>query len=327
MPPRALLLTSLAAAGVLGGSLLLPPPASGDPTHRELAYPDSRFVRLHGVEVHHLDAGREEQPALLLSHHFYGSAATWRALMAALEDRYRLVAFDRPGFGLTERLPRERWEGTNPYTRESAARLGWALLDHLGIDEAVLVGSSAGGTNVLEMARQQPDRVRAMVLLSPAITGDVGPPDQLRPILRSPQARAIAPHLIRRFAGEVDLARATSSWADPSRATPEIAEPYQRMLRVQGWERGFWEVMTAEGSPDLGRVVRSLPVPALVVSGGEDRVIHPRWNRRTADALPDGRYLELEGCGHTPQEECPEALAAAIDGFLAEVARGGPGTS
>lgn len=323
MPPRALLLTSVLAAGVLGGPLLVPPPPTTDATHRELAYPDSRFVRLEGVDVHYTVTGLDDAPALLLSHHFYGSAPTWRGLSDLLGDRYRLVAFDRPGFGLTERPPRSAWNGANPYTRAAAARIGWALLDHLGIEEVVLVGSSAGGTNVLQMSQQQPERPRAVVLVSPAITGDVGPPSVLRPLLRSPQARAIAPHLIRRLAGEVDLERATSSWADPSRATIEIAEPYQRMLEVQGWERGFWEVMTAEPPPDLRAVVRSLPVPALVVGGAEDRVIHPRWNRRTAAALPDGRYVELPRCGHTPQEECPGELATVIDRFLVEVAAAG----
>lgn len=319
MPPRPLLLSGMLAAAVLGGPLLVPPPTSTDVSHREVAYPDSRFARLQGVDVHHTVTGPEDAPALLLSHHFYGSAPTWRGLTGVFEDRYRLVAFDRPGFGLTERLPRDDWNGTNPYTRDTAARIGWDLLDHLGIEEAVLVGSSAGGTNALEMTRQQPDRVRAVVLVSPAITGDVGPPGWSRPVLRSPQARAVAPHLVRRFAGEIDVDRVSSSWADPSRATPEVAEPYQRMLRVQGWEQGFWEVMTADPRPDLREVVRTLSVPALVVSGDLDRVIHPRWNRRTADEIPDGRYVELTDCGHTPQEECPDALAAAIEAFLAEV--------
>ncbi len=300
----------------------MPQPTSTDPSHRELAYPDSRFVRLQGVDVHHTVTGDTDGPALLLSHHFYGSAPTWRGLTDQLAGDHQLVAFDRPGFGLTERLPREEWNGTNPYTRDSAARIGWELLDHLGIDDAVLVGSSAGGTNVLEMTRQQPDRVRALVLLSPAITGDVGPPSFSRPLLSSPQVRAIAPRLIGRFAGEVDVARVASSWADPSRATPEIAEPYQRMLQVDGWERGFWEVMNADARPDLSDVVRALPVPALVVSGEQDRVIRPRWNQRTAQAIPDGRYVELPRCGHTPQEECPEALAEQLRAFLSEVGVG-----
>lgn len=294
----------------------MPPPTSDTLPHRELAYPDSRFARLAGLDVHHTVAGSQDAPTLLLSHHFYGSAPTWRRLMAELEQQHRLIAFDRPGFGLTERLERDRWNGANPYSRAVAARLGWELLDHLEVEDAVLVGSSAGGTNVLEMYRLQPERVRALVLLSPAITGDVGPPSALRPLLRSPQVRSVAPHLIQRFVGEVDVTRTSSSWADPSRATPEDAEPYQRMLRVDGWERGFWEVINADPRPDLGDLLGRIDVPVLVISGNRDTVIRPRWNRRTAAAIPGARYVELDGCGHTPQEECPTELAKSIATFL-----------
>jgi pimeloyl-ACP methyl ester carboxylesterase len=316
MPPRPLVLSTTIAALLLGGPLLVPPPTTATSSHRELAYPDSRFERLSGIDVHHLVSGPAGGPTLLLSHHFYGSAPTWRKLAGALPDTWQVVAFDRPGFGLTERLERDRWGELNPYSRTMAARLGWQLLDHLDVEDAVLVGSSAGGTNVLEMYLLHPERVRAIVLLSPAITGDVGPPTTLRPLLRSPQVRAIAPHLIQRFVGEVDVARTAGSWADPTRATPTDAEPYQRMLQVDGWDRGFWEVINASPRPQLGEALGQIRVPVLVVSGDRDTVIRPHWNRRTAEAIPGARYAELSDCGHTPQEECPEALATMVERFL-----------
>ena len=316
MPPRPVLLSGTLAALLLGGPLLVPPPVSDTQSHRELAYPGSRFARLAGVDVHHTVAGSSDGPTLLLSHHFYGSAPTWRNLVAELEADHRLVAFDRPGFGLTERPERDRWGELNPYSRGAAALLGWDLLDHLDVEDAVLVGSSAGGTNVLEMYLLHPERVRALVLISPAITGDVGPPSFLRPVLRSPQARRVAPHLIQRCVGEIDVARTAGSWADPSRATPADAEPYQRMLRVEGWDRGFWEVINASPRPNLSEVLPDIEVPVLVVSGDSDTVIRPRWNQRTAEAIPGARYVELQRCGHTPQEECAGRLAEAITGFL-----------
>jgi len=319
MPHRSLVVTTALATLALGGPLLVPPATASDTaSHRELAYPDSRFERLRGVDVHHTVAGAGEHPTLLLSHHFYGSAPTWRNLVAELESDHHLVAFDRPGFGLTERPERDRWGEINPYSRGAAALLGWDLLDHLDVEDAVLVGSSAGGTNVLEMYLLHPERVRALVLISPAITGDVGPPSFLRPVLRSPQARRVAPHLIQRFVGEIDVARTAGSWADPSRATPTDAEPYQRMLRVEGWDRGFWEVINASPRPNLSDVLPDIEVPVLVVSGDSDTVIRPRWNHRTAEAIPGARYVELQRCGHTPQEECPGPLAEAITGFLDE---------
>jgi pimeloyl-ACP methyl ester carboxylesterase len=321
MTPRLLLPAALAAA-VLGGSLLVPEPrATTTASGRELADADSRFARLSGVEVHHKVVG-DADPTLLLAHHFYGSVPTWRHVMAGLAQDHRVVAYDRPGFGLTERVPRAAWlDGRNPYTRQAAARIGWQLLDHLEVDEAVLVGSSAGGTNVLEMYVTQPHRVRALVLLSPAITGDVGAPAQFRPLLRSPQARRVGPHLVRRMAGEVTLQRVGGSWHDPSRATEEDLDAYRRMLQVEGWERGFWELLTAEDPPNLRGMLPSITVPTLVVSGASDRVISSAWNRRTAAAIPGSRFEVLPECGHTPQEECPDRLVPLLKDFLRDLER------
>ena len=289
---------------------------------RVLAYPESRFARLAGVEVHHEVHGDAAAPALLLSHHFYGSTRTWRQVTSDLARDHLVTAFDRPGFGLTER-PRRPWNGAEPpYRRATAARIGWELLDHLDVERAVLVGCSAGGTNVLEMYAQRPERVRALVLISPAITGDVGPPAAVRPLLRTPPLRAVGPRLVRRLAGEIDAQRVSRSWFDPSRATAETAEPYRRMLQVDRWDEGLWEAVTAEPPPDLRPVLRRVDVPTLVLAGDHDPVIAPHWNRRTAAAIPGARYRPVEQCGHTPQEERPGAVVRAIRAFLSDVERG-----
>ena len=320
MTDRRSVLPGALAALLVGGPLLVPHlPAKGTRPGPDLADPDSRFDRFAGVNVHHKAAGPRDAPGILLSHHFYGSVATWRHVMEDLATDHRVVAFDRPGFGLTERPPRRRWRGTNPYTRETAARIGWELLDHHGIDQAVLIGSSAGGNSVLEMYARRPERVRGLALMSPAITGDVGVPPPLRPLLRTPQARRIGPLLARRFAGDITRERVSGSWHDPARATEQDVEPYQRMLQVEGWDRGFWEVMTAEPPPDLRGVLRSIDVPTVVIAGASDRVISEDANAGTASAIAGARSVVLPDCGHTPHEECPDQLLPALRDFLARI--------
>jgi pimeloyl-ACP methyl ester carboxylesterase len=317
------------AGGILGAPMLLPETTAADRLpRRDLARPTSRFVVVDGVEVHHevtgpdpatlgVPGGEQDVPTLLLSHHFYGSTPVWDRLGPLLADRYRMVTWDRPGFGLTERPLR----GTlpyNPYTRAAAARLGWSLLDALGIERTVLVGASAGGTNVLEMYAQAPERVRALVLLAPAITGDVGAPTRLRPLLRAAPVRRLGPRVVERVVGDITRERSTRSWADPSRARDEDLAPYRDLVRVEGWSRGLWEVMTAEGPPDLRRVLRSINVPTLVVTGAQDRTIAPRWGRWVAATVPGGRFELLADCGHVPHQERPEELAGLVRPFLDE---------
>jgi pimeloyl-ACP methyl ester carboxylesterase len=305
------------AALVLGGPLLVSAPSTSSlSSPRELADPDSRFATFAGLEVHHKVAGDAQDPTVVLHHHFYGNVFTWRHVLAGLEDDHHVAAFDRPGFGLTERPPRERWGDDHPYTRRTSARITVDLLDHLGAADAVLVGSSAGGTTALETYALAPERVRAMVLVSPAITGDVGPPAALRPLLRSPQARRLGPRLVERFAGEVTLDRIARSWHDPARATDDDLDAYTRPLRVERWQHGFVDLFGAEPPPDLTGLLRRVDVPTLVVSGASDRVISATWNRRTAAAIPGARFEVLPDCGHTPQEECPEAFLEVLRGFL-----------
>lgn len=294
-------------------------PAPGTVPPQALAGPDGRFTTLADVEVHHQVAGPDDGPAVVLLHHFYGSVATWRHSLDALADPYRVAAFDRPGFGLTERPQRDEWGERNPYTRAASVGVTLDLLDELEARDAVLVGASAGGTVALETYAAAPERVRALVLVAPAITGDVGAPGFLRPVLRSPQAERLGPRLVRRLAGEVDRDRVAGGWADPTRATDDDVAAYATPLRVQGWDRGLWHVFSAEPPPNLSDLLPTIDVPTLVVSGDRDRTIAPRFNRRTASRIPGARYVELERCGHTPHEECPEAFNAAVRSFLDEL--------
>jgi pimeloyl-ACP methyl ester carboxylesterase len=294
--------------------------SDSDPTSRsalEGAGSTRRFVRLSGIDVHHEVAGRAEDPTVVLLHHFHGSTATWRHVLGDLGRDHHVAAFDRPGFGLTERPDRHAWRDGSPYTRAAAAGLTLGLLDELGAEEAVLVGSSAGGTIALETYARAPERVRALVLLSPAVTGDVGPPAALRPLLRGRPVRAIGSRIIRRLSRDLTLDRVSRSWHDPARATEADLEAYRRPLEDAGWSRALWDVVTAERPPQLGGLLRRIDVPTLVVAGQSDRVISPRWNARTARAIPDARLEVLPACGHTPQEERPEALLRIVRDFLA----------
>lgn len=297
------------------------PTTSGTVPGPALAGPDSRFLEVDGLSVHHRVTGPVDAPAILLLHHFYGNVATWRHVQQALSHDHRVIAFDRVGFGLTERPARSRRRGPNPYTRAMSARIALALLDHLRVGKATLIGSSAGGTVALEIYARAAARIDGLALLSPAITGDVGPPGHLRPVLRTWPLRVLGPRIVRQVAGEITRERVARSWHDPSRATDEDVDAYARALRVEGWDRGFWGVMTAEAPPDLRGVVRSIRVPTLVVAGASDRIIHPGSNRRTAAAIPGARFHLLPAAGHTPHEERPDLLLPVLRRFLADLER------
>lgn len=285
---------------------------------QQLADQDSQFLEVGGLCVH-LKRRGHGSPALVLLHGFGAGVFSWREVLAPLSRRHAVVAFGRPGFGLTERpLPGE-WRGPNPYSPDAQAQLTVELLDRLGIREAVLVGHSAGGTIAALVALRYPQRVRGLVLESTPIYGDAGPPRWLRQLLRRIRLRRVGPWLLRTFKawGVAALQRA---WHDPSRLTPEIIAGYTRPLRVKNWDRALWEFTLASRPLALETRLREIRVPTLVITGDDDQLVDPAESVRLAADLPHARLVIVPECGHIPHEERPAAFLAAVADFMQRLA-------
>ena len=305
--------------------LLLPSPSTRDTLPaQDLAYPESRFVEVMGVEVHYVEAGVGDTVFLLL-HGFGASTYSWQGMMEPLSRYGRVIAYDRPGFGLTERPRAGEYDAArNPYAAGTQPDLVVALMDAIGVERAVLVGHSAGGSVAVATALRYPERVRALILESPAVIEAGGPvPSWLRPIIRSPQSRRLGPWLARLFAGRADSFLETA-WEHPEAITAEMREGYQRPFRVEGWDRGLWEVVMASGADDLRASLGDIRAPAVVITGDGDRIVPPENSRQVAEAIPGVRYLEVPDCGHIAHEERPAEFLAHVDEFLQEVGLAAP---
>jgi pimeloyl-ACP methyl ester carboxylesterase len=309
------------------GPFLVPvPPLAGLQETRALAEPDSRFVRVplgsDDLEVHYKEMG-EGEPTLMLLHGFGASVFSWREVMAPLAATRRVIAFDRPAFGLTERPMRGEWGSPAdwsrglPYSAEAQADLTVSLMDALGVEKAVLVGNSAGGTVAILTALKYPERVQALVLISPAVYSG-GPNAFVQWLLRTPQMQHIGPLIARRIQDwGIDFAR--SAWHDPERITGEIWAGYTAPLRIKNWDRALWELTSASRANNLPARLARLTLPVLVITGDDDRIVPTQQSIRLAQELPDARLVVVPACGHVAHEECPEATLEAIEQFLASL--------
>jgi pimeloyl-ACP methyl ester carboxylesterase len=311
-----LLILGLALAAVFIVPLLIPvAPLEDVVPPRQLADPDSRFLPVNGLAVHYKEQG-EGELALVLLHGFGASVFSWREVMAPLAELGRAVAFDRPAYGLTERpLPGE-WEGENPYSPDAQVALTVGLMDALGIDRAVLMGNSAGGTVAMRTALAHPERVTALVLVDPAVYGTGGMvPRWLRPLLDTPQMRRLGPLIARRIRSwGLDFAR--SAWHDPALITDEVWEGYLKPLKAQDWDRALWESTRAARPSDLRERLGDLNLPVLVVTGDDDRIVPTERSVQLAAELPDADLVVIPTCGHVPHEECPGPFLGAVVPFL-----------
>lgn len=284
----------------------------------ELADPDSRFIEVDGIQVHYKEYGSGD-PAFFLLHGFASSEYSWREVVEPLSEIGRVIAFDRPAFGLTERPL--SWQGANPYSPQFQVDLVVSLMDAFDIDQAVLVGNSAGGTVAMNTYLQSPQRVAALILVDPAVYTGGGAPMLIRPLLNLPQVDRLGP-LIARNIQDWGRAFAESAWDDPSRLTDEIWQGYTRPLRAENWDRALWNLTKTSSSSELPDRLDQFNVPTLVITGDNDRIVPTEQSIRLADELPMAELAVIPDCGHVPHEECPDLFMEAVIEFADRIAGG-----
>ncbi len=305
-------LLTLLAVLVFGPFLVPVPPLENTLPLEDLADPDSQFIQVNGLQVHYKRFG-QGQPVFFLLHGFGASTFSWREVSAPLAAYGTVIAYDRPAFGLTERPL--QWQGESPYSPSSQVALLIGLMDAFGVEKAILVGNSAGGTVAMQTALQHPDRVQALILVAPAVYVGGGTPGWIRPLFQTPQMRRLGPLLVRQIQTR-GLELLKQAWHDPSRITPDILEGYQKPLRAPDWDQALWLLTLASRESDLANRLSELTMPALVVTGDDDRVVPTEQSIRLASELPNADLRVLQACGHLPQEECPQAFLQAVDEFL-----------
>jgi pimeloyl-ACP methyl ester carboxylesterase len=281
----------------------------------ELAEPNSRFIEINDVTMHYKELGQGETTFILL-HGFGASVYSWREVMDDFSQVGRVIAYDRPAFGLTERPMPETWS-ENPYGMGANIELLRGLMDALGVEKAILVGNSAGGGVATAFGLEYPERVEALVLVDPGLGGGRDPqfPEWALPLMRTPQMRHIGPLLVRDIAetGNDTILRA---WSEPSKVTGEIIEAYRKPLRAENWDRALYELTFAPPYPELRPQLPQLTIPALVIGGKDDRIIRPRYFEAVAEEIPGAELILLPNCGHVPQEECPQEFMKEVLQYL-----------
>lgn len=314
------LLMTLVIAAIFVPFIIPAAPLVDTVTEQELADVNSLFIDINDVTLHYKDTPATVQSDLtfVLLHGFGSAVFTWDAVTPELAKYGRVVAFDRPAFGLTERPMSGSWKGENPYSPEGQVLLLLGLMDALGIDRAVLVGNSAGGTIITQMALEHPERVAGLVLVDAAIYGGGGAPAWVRPLLHTPQMNRLGPLAMRQIAGEPGTNFIKTAWSNPENIPETTWESYRKPLRANNWDKALWELTKASRRPNFVNKLTSLNVPTLVLSGADDKIVPAEQSQRLASDIPGAILETFPNCGHTPQDECPDLFVKALEAWLVD---------
>jgi pimeloyl-ACP methyl ester carboxylesterase len=262
------------------------------------------YAHLNGIGLYYEEEG--SGPPLLLLEGLGYALWMWFRQRPVLRQHFRLVLPDTRGVGLSEAPP-------GPYTIDLFASDAVALLDHLGIPRAHVLGVSMGGMIAMALALQYPERVERLVLVNTTAGGPEAvpmPPETLQALLA---ARALPPRDGLRAA--MALAFATEYMA----AHPEEVEQILdwRLARPQSPEAWAWQFRAGQAF-DISPHLREIRHPALVVAGSADRVLPVANAVLLADRLPRARLRVFEGGGHLVFIEQAEAFNRLVVDFLRE---------
>ncbi len=280
----------------------------------------SRRVRLTDppVGVRVLEAG--DGPPLVLVHGSGMSASTWAPLMPCLGTR-RLIAFDLPGFGLSDAFD---YSG-RPLRAHAVAQLT-SLLDALGLERVPIVGTSLGGMWALCLALEAPDRIAALASLGvpavalPGMHGDPFFTALSTPGLRQVAARIRSPNVA---TTRRTLARGVIGPRAAERAPDGFFEVVHEGMRQPGFRTAMLSHMQL--AMRLGRPrpenflseaqLRRLMLPVLMIWGEEDPYGGPEIGQHACALLPDAQLEVIQG-RHAPFLDDPERCGALIDELL-----------
>ncbi len=197
-----------------------------------------------------------------------------------------------------------------PYTLSDMADDAAALLDHLGLDSAHVAGVSMGGMIAQTLAIEHPGRVRSLTsIMSTTGKRTVGwQHPRLLPVLLSRRGRGRRAYV----EGSAAIWALIGSPLYPSDPTDVLAKAEATFDR--GWSNSgvLRQMLAVTTQPNRTARLRSLRVPALVIHGTADKMVHPSGGRATAAAIPGAELLLIDGMGHDLPPALFDTFADAI---------------
>lgn len=255
------------------------------------------FVRANGVVLHVRDSGGDK-PAVVFANSLGTDFRIWDKVAERLAPHCRLIRYDKRGHGLSETTPA-------PYAMTDHVSDLAALLDHLNVNSAAIVGLSVGGLIAQGLAAMRPDLVKALVLSNTA--HKIGTNESWNARIDAVKTNGIAS-----IADNV-----MKLWFTPDfheRRAEELVGCRNMLSRTP--LDGYLGTCAALRDADLTESTRALKLPVLCIGGDQDGSTPPNLVRSMADLIENAEFRIIAGSGHIPCVEQPEAVAALILQFL-----------
>jgi len=271
--------------------------------------PEGKFVEVDGVRLHYLERGSGPTLVLLHGNGVYSKDFETSGLLQRAAQHYRVIAFDRPGFGYSERPRSTLW------TPDKQAALLHRALAQIGVESGIVLGHSWGTMVALAMGLQRPDFVRGLVLLSgyyyPSIRLDVATLTQPAvPLIGDVLRYTVSPLITRAL--WPGMAKRTFSPKPVDRrfdAFPVWMALRPKQLRASAAETA----LMIPSAASLSKRYAELKVPSVIVAGTQDKIVDAGHNsERLSERLTMSQLELVPGVGHMSHYAELDKVMAAI---------------
>ncbi|PCH45416.1 MAG: 3-oxoadipate enol-lactonase [Hyphomicrobiales bacterium] len=258
-----------------------------------------QFASINGVTLHYqVIAAPDDKPTLVFSNSLGTDFRIWRDCIVRLAGQFSIVLYDKRGHGLSD-------VGTTPYKIDDHVADLAGLLDHLGVDNAVVCGLSVGGVIAQGLLYTRPDLVRALILCDTAAKiGDEA--------MWNDRIKSIGANGLDGFADSI-LERWFTKHFRTNNANDFAG--YRNMLTRTPVE-GYLGTCAALRDADLREAAKIITVPTICIVGEEDGATPPELVLETARMIPNARFEKISKAGHIPCVEQPEILVEIFRAFM-----------
>ena len=264
-----------------------------------------QIIDVDGLKIYYKETGPQAAPALLLLHGFGSSLQAWDDWSLKLEQKYRVIRLDLPGFGLTGASP------ANDYSEEKDLAILTHFVDKLGLEKFSIIGHSMGGKMAWTLAASQPERVQALVLMAP----DGFP--EAKDIGTKPYEVPAVTGLIKYFLPKYLVRKSIEpAFAEADALSDARVNRYYDMLRAPGVRAAILERSNQTIYTDPVPRLKAIKAPTLLIWGEQDQMIPSTNAKSYANVLSNSTTVLVPKLGHLLQEEQPEKGLTAVMQFL-----------
>jgi pimeloyl-ACP methyl ester carboxylesterase len=270
-----------------------------------------KFLSVNGLQMHYVEWGLADRPAMVLLHGFQSHAHTWNTFSAAMADTYHVLALDQRGHGDTA------WAPDGNYTSEAFVRDIVDVMDALQAAPAIVVGHSMGGRHAAMVAAAYPDKVAKVVIVDTAAERPPARAEQLAP---QPDT---APQLETFACFEAVMRQGMTQYPLTPEAELRHANYHNLYRGADGKWRWRWDLKLIEQrrlnralQQDLYAYLRRVGCPTLLVRGEQSPSLSPEIAQKMVHCLPQGRLVQVPAAAHTVNADNAEQFNAITAAFL-----------